>query len=247
MIEKGYKMVSLAVAESVPSEIPKSVASNLPLRITGLWYPQVPDCDVYLNEESFTGEDPVTAGYQPLFWIQFGGPKGSYLRSLTEVSVDSWSCIEFHYNIEGIPTERRKLGRHIPSQSNLKLTRFSVDGPGGEVIDSIDVSLDSSTSEIAYRFYKHGMLKSFKVCEITWVYCFLTLTVACGPTANLCFCAYVLGLEITINHGRSMHFLSGKRLVGESALTRLSITPETTITGLYASQVSHCGFVIWKT
>ena len=150
---------------------------------------------MYLNEESFTGEDPVTAGYQPLFWIQFGGPRGSYLRSLTGVSVDSWSCIEFHYNIKGIPAERWKLGRHTPNQTNRKRTKFSVNGPGGEVIDSIDVSLEYSTSETAYRFYKHGALESFKVCEIAWVYCFLTLTVACGPTANMCFCTYVLGLR----------------------------------------------------
>ena len=55
------------------------------------------------------------------------------------------------------------------------------------------------------------------------------------------------GLKITTNHGRSKHFQFGNGPIAKSALTRLSITPGTTITGLYASQVSHCDFLIWKT
>ena len=139
------------------------------LRATALWYPTVPSPDICLNDESFIGERLPAAGYQPLFWVLFGGPSGNYLRSLTEVCVTRLGdlcSIEFHYNTEDIPLGTRKLGRRNFTEFS-HVTRFSIDGPGGELIQTVGVSIEKETGESAYDFYKHGKLSSFKVSNIT--------------------------------------------------------------------------------
>ncbi|KAH0544334.1 hypothetical protein FGG08_001475 [Glutinoglossum americanum] len=165
----GYKMVSLAIAELDLSHVPRPLAQGPSLRATALWYPTVPGPDLCLNDESFTGESPSAAGYQPLFWTRFGGPGGIYLRSLTEVCVDRLGglCgIEFHYNTEDIPTETRKLGRRNFTDFS-RVTRFPIDGPGGEIIQTINVSIKRVAGERVFSFYKHGKLSSFKVSNVT--------------------------------------------------------------------------------
>lgn len=94
------------------------------MRATALWYPTVPSADLCLNDESFTGESPLTAGYRPLIWIQFGGPNGTYLQSLTEISATlsggSIRSINFYYETEEVPKEVVKLGRW-----SIRSRRFS--------------------------------------------------------------------------------------------------------------------------
>ena len=117
----------------------------------------------------FTGETPSAAGYQPLFWIQFGGPDGIYLRSLTEVCVTRLGglcSIEFHYDTDDIPMEMRMLGRRNFTNFS-RVTRFPIDGPGGELIQTIDVSIERAAGEGVYSFYKHGKLSSFKASNVT--------------------------------------------------------------------------------
>ena len=158
-------MVSLAMAESNLAHVSRPIPQGSSLRATALWYPTVPSTDMYLNDESFTGEDPSTAGYQPLFWTRFGGRNGIYLRSLIEVSVTRLGdlcSIDFHYDTEDIPKETQKLGRRNITQFS-HITRFPIDGPGGELIQTIDVSVIRATGEGVYRFLKHGKLNSFKV------------------------------------------------------------------------------------
>src|ERR1700726_3765027 len=96
-------MVSLGVAEkfSTPNEI--SMEQSKSLRDTALWYPNIPNPCLCLNDNYFTGEDPSVAGYRPLCWTLFGGPGGIYLRFLTEISVirlGSLCSIEFPYNTD---------------------------------------------------------------------------------------------------------------------------------------------------
>ena len=130
----------------------------------------MPSPNVCLNDESFTGESPSTAGYQPLFWILFGGPGGIYLRSLTEVSVTrlgSLCSIEFGYDTQDIPIKARTLGcRNITEFS--RIIRFPIDGPGGELIKTIDVSIERLAGERLYRFCKHGKLNSFRVSKVQY-------------------------------------------------------------------------------
>jgi len=128
----------------------------------------VPSPDLCLNDESFTGESPAAAGYQPLSWIRFGGPNGIYLRSLTEVCVTRLGglCgIEFHYNTEDIPMEARKLGRRKFTDFS-RVERFPIDGPGGELIQTIDVSIERAAGQGVYSFFKHGKLSSFKASNV---------------------------------------------------------------------------------
>jgi hypothetical protein len=75
--------------------------------------------------------------------------------------------IEFHYNTGDIPMEMRKLGRRDFTDFS-HVERFPINGPGGELIQTIDVSIERASIEQAarkgvYNFYKHGKLSSFKV------------------------------------------------------------------------------------
>jgi hypothetical protein len=174
LIYQGYKIVSLATAGSSTSHI-QLVAQDPSLRATALWYPTVPSSDLCLNDESFTGESPLTAGYRPLIWIQFGGPNGTYLQSLTEISATlsrySIHSIDFHYDTEEGPKEVGKLGRSsIRSKrfwSSSEIVRFSIDGPGGELIDSVEVSIERREGDDVCSFYRHGRLTSLKVSNLT--------------------------------------------------------------------------------
>ncbi|KAH0538229.1 hypothetical protein FGG08_005148 [Glutinoglossum americanum] len=164
----GYKIVSLAIATLNLPHVLRPVAQGLQLRATALWYPTVPSPDLCLNEESFTGESPSAAGYQPLSWTRFGGPNGIYLRSLTEVCVTRLGglCgIEFHYDTEDIPIETRKLGRRNFTDFS-RVERFPINGPGGELIQTIDVSIERAAGKGVYSFYKHGKLSSFKASNV---------------------------------------------------------------------------------
>ncbi|TAQ85518.1 hypothetical protein B7494_g6174 [Chlorociboria aeruginascens] len=69
--------------------------------------------------------------------------------------------IEFHHNTEDVPIEYRKLGRYKSSEY-AKVIHFSIDGPGGEVIDAIEVYLRYYGGENVFWFYKHEALESFK-------------------------------------------------------------------------------------
>ena len=150
--------------------VPQSGAHGSSLRPTVLWYPTVPSPNVCLNDESFTGECPSTTGYQPLFWTLFGGPGGIYLRSLTEVSVTRLGdlCdIDFRYHTEDISMKTRTLGRRNFTEFS-RIIRFPIDGPGGELIQTVDVSIERMAGERVYRFYRHGKLNSFRVSKVQY-------------------------------------------------------------------------------
>lgn len=116
------------------------------------------------------GECPSTAGYQPLFWTRFGGPGGVYLRSLTEVSVTRLGdlChIGFCYDSEDISLPERTLGRRKVTEFS-RVIRFPIDGPGGELIQTVEVSTEHLAGERVYRFYRHGKLSSFRVSKVQY-------------------------------------------------------------------------------
>lgn len=138
---------------------------SLPLREVALWYPRVPEPELCLNEASFTGENPCITGYQPLFWIHFGGPSGNFLKHITGISVHSicrLDSVEFHYDAIHDGAGEFKLGRHAPPD-NSHVRRFAIDGAGGEIIETVQVALQRSDDENAYGFMKHGELMSIKV------------------------------------------------------------------------------------
>ncbi|KAF2970831.1 hypothetical protein GQX73_g2783 [Xylaria multiplex] len=128
----GCKVVSLAVAESIP---PPECTS---LRDSAFWYPRAPPAGLHLNDVHFTAKDTATTRYQPLCWTMFGGRGGVYLRSLVGLSVTCFGTvrnIEFHYDSEEVPVECRKVGRC--RTEGINVIHFPIDGPDGEVIDSV--------------------------------------------------------------------------------------------------------------
>lgn len=158
-------MICLAIAGQDSSTASQATLQSFSLRETALWYPSVPDPDLCLNDGSFTGENPFDSGYQPLCWVHFGGHKGVDLRSLTEVCVTRLGAlcsIEFLYDIKTTRKETQKLGRRISTMFS-DVIRFPIDGPGGEFIESVEVSLIRVISDDVYSFYRHGKLESFKV------------------------------------------------------------------------------------
>lgn len=150
-----------------------------------MWYPGVPAPNLFVNEASFIGEHPLTTSYQPLCYIDFGGPNGVYLRSLTEIRVFANIDIleiDFLYETNAAqPIQPQKLGRternFSPASaqiffspgaaqafsSSASVQTFSIDGPGGEIIQHVEVIVIRTERNDAYSFERHGKLKSFKV------------------------------------------------------------------------------------
>jgi hypothetical protein len=125
----------------------------------------VPDSELFLSEPSFIGEDPSSTGYQPLFWIHFGGPVGSYLENVTGISIYSLKglySLEFHYGATHDLAGAFRLGR-CAGTDVWKIRHFPINGASGEIIESVEVTLLRCHTENAYNFLKHGKLNSFKV------------------------------------------------------------------------------------
>jgi hypothetical protein len=72
--------------------------------------------------------------------------------------------IEFHYDTDGI-VGQKKLGRRRVTESS-ELMRFPIDGRGGEIITTLETSVECIDREDVYSFYRHGKLSSFKVSAL---------------------------------------------------------------------------------
>lgn len=110
------------------------------LRRSAIWYPDVPPPVLNLNEDSFMPLQTYTWGFRPLYWACFGGPGGIYLPHLTEIT--SWGDgrllrLEFSFDTE-VPAECWTFGR-IEEGDYSTFFEFRIDGPGGEVIDRVEV------------------------------------------------------------------------------------------------------------
>ncbi|CAG8980462.1 hypothetical protein HYALB_00012054 [Hymenoscyphus albidus] len=121
----------------------------------------IPPPILCLNEPSYTAGPKLSAEYNPLFWIHFGGPGGCKLKHLTSVSFDiaqGFFGLEFHYGA-GPGHETCKLGRYVHSDSSEE-EHFLIDGPGGEVIESVEVILEHLN---IFDFLRDGILKAVKL------------------------------------------------------------------------------------
>ncbi|RFU28209.1 hypothetical protein B7463_g8130, partial [Scytalidium lignicola] len=161
----GYKIVSFGLlGEASPPVIVPS-EQGLSLGKAALWYPTVPESELFLNEASFTGENPSSTGYRPLFWINFGGPGGSYLENVTGLSIYyslyGLYSLEFHYDATHDLPGAFRLGRC--TSTDLKIRHFPIDGPSGEIIESVEATIVRYDRENAYDFLKHGILNSVKI------------------------------------------------------------------------------------
>lgn len=92
----------------------------------------------------------------------FGCPEHASLTGVCVTKLGNLCCIEFQYDTENVPPEIRKLGRRKATEFS-RTECFQIDGPGGELLQSVSVRLKRVAGEDVYRFHKHGSLMSFKV------------------------------------------------------------------------------------
>lgn len=144
------------------------------LRRYALWYPKIPDESLNLHEDSFVNWRRHTTDlhFRPLFWTHFGGPKGIYLKHLLGLRVlmcpGKLLSIQYDYDNSVAGLRRsyedrlgadgyqkshihvENLGRWIEDDMPDEKTavRFSIDGPGGEYINAIELHFEPTPEDM---------------------------------------------------------------------------------------------------
>jgi len=157
-----------------------SLPSSISIRFSARWYPEVPGNELFLNEDFFAGAHEASQRKSPLITLLFGGPQGACLSKLTALSawiVNDYGFLGLEFEYRGqepeARTERIGLCRPLDLRefqvryaeeedvssdeefpSSEKLT-FKIDGPGGEIIEGIDLGND---------IRRFGVSPSIKVC-----------------------------------------------------------------------------------
>lgn len=115
------------------------------LRQAGLWFPGFPPPSFDLNLHSFPQGLQYTNGFRPLIWTHFGGLNGIYLVNLVAIRFhfnQELYGIDFRYNDDCVPDSCYSIGRHkCTGRSCYGDYEFYIDGPGGELVASIEISL----------------------------------------------------------------------------------------------------------
>lgn len=121
-----------------------------------------------MNEASFAEHSERSQPYQPISTIHYGGVQGIHLSKLIEIAVwiidYSWiHGIEFIYNAKVDGLRIHTLGRRGPfsdtklrscgpcNNSTDQRISFRIDGPGGEVIDGVDIQRTSGLPLQAFQ------------------------------------------------------------------------------------------------
>ncbi|KAK2767689.1 hypothetical protein FQN54_003847 [Arachnomyces sp. PD_36] len=202
----GFKMVGLAVPELSGSDTTtiNHRDTPLPLKSHAIWYPDIPSKYVSLHNESHVGNEVSSAEYLPVLHCMFGGPKGIYLKYLTQISAVCNRAIvglEFLYEHEGSPVRFQKL-HCLKNSHNLNRINFRINGPGGEVVTEIKVGY-------GYRRERH--------------------TIA-APQQRVTLTSF----RVETNHGRKFDFMPAVMPVLGPRPKSIIIPPGRTITGLFA-------------
>lgn len=226
-------MVSVGAVRLIESPISSSRrAEEKSLRHSALWYPHVPPSTVDLNEASFQEPGTHVSGFKPLFWTRFGGPGGMYLRNLVKLTIVDFHTgrINFTFDSPDVPTECRSFPPCKDFKRNPKHTgiaELTIDGPGGEFIDKIEIGL---------RFLQRSPSFLCRKGHLSWLKVPNTI-LALLPVLGI---RPVLILkQIHTNHGREVKVSirpDPKYVVVER---EFKASPGTAITGFYASRVSN--------
>ncbi|KAK4201746.1 hypothetical protein QBC40DRAFT_171062 [Triangularia verruculosa] len=143
---------------------------NSALKKSGLWYPHVPPDPVELNGDYYFPLKTYLAGFKPMFWTQFGGPRGIYLKHLTAISLYDKRRLAFKYdNTPDIPDNYKTFGRALKSSPQYQTTvRLDIDGPGNERIESITIRQKFMTNvdgrlKAGGVLLTDGLLASFEI------------------------------------------------------------------------------------
>ena len=129
---------------SHPSQSHSVPPPRLSLRYSALWYPDIPPSGgLLLNEDSFTGDDPLVTNYRPLSWIHFGGKTGKSLDHVQGIRIQFSGVLyglQFVYDEASTEDRFEKLGCCSDEVVSYR-PRFPIDGAGGERINSISVGM----------------------------------------------------------------------------------------------------------
>lgn len=99
----------------------------------------------------------------------FGGPRGRYLKNLTQISVtvskDAIVGIDFFYTGDDAPPSKCLRGAfHSPASADGSVkTPFAIDGPGGERLTEFQVEGDFFLGAAGKESYRDGVVTSLKV------------------------------------------------------------------------------------
>ncbi|VUC25839.1 unnamed protein product [Clonostachys rosea] len=140
----GCKMVGIGVPRA-------ELAASTDFVNSALWHPKIPGNGLFVNYDSLTPTNELMSAYRPIIWTHFGGPRGIYLRALTGIRViyESRSGgyggnilqMKYQYVHEGAckPGALEPLGRYEPRRHTGVEICFSVNGPGGDFINRVDM------------------------------------------------------------------------------------------------------------
>ncbi|KAK0716503.1 hypothetical protein B0T21DRAFT_375044 [Apiosordaria backusii] len=145
-----------------------NVNSNVTLRNSAIWYPDIPPAHLDLNDDFFLPAHSYKWGFRPLFWTHFGGPGGIYLKHLHGLTWETYDVLTFETNEERVPSECRTFGRapllrDDDSCSDLGGDFFAIDGPGGERINAIEIWQKYYTESSSGWLHSDGALASFTI------------------------------------------------------------------------------------
>ncbi|KAK4155856.1 hypothetical protein C8A00DRAFT_41589 [Chaetomidium leptoderma] len=164
----GLRMLSVAAVRQRGLQMPAghSGKDNHSLRHSAIWYPDVPPPTLNLNQDFLVAPEAHTSGFKPLFWSWFGGPGGIYLASLVKVRITGEiGRIDFFFDTPEVPAGCQSFGRIEPwedkdnnSDDDLKVVEFPIDGPGGEVIDSVEIRQEVRREDLVEWWNSEGYL-----------------------------------------------------------------------------------------
>ncbi|KAH6877088.1 hypothetical protein B0T10DRAFT_610075 [Thelonectria olida] len=143
----GFKMVSLCIRSRIAPNLDKSLLADTALRASILWDPFVPSGDMELHADKFPAVRDLDL--YPLGVSLFGGNGGHHLSRLTGLTVRTANKrihgIHFQYDSPDIPVGSLILGskEHLPDE---EIETFSIDGPRGEVITSVELEVKANGS-----------------------------------------------------------------------------------------------------
>lgn len=151
-------MVSLAVAENCPSGPPDTTAESL--RENALWFPDIPESHLQLNEIHFADHYNPGLEFEPLCYAIFRDATNQ--RALMKISV-RWerhyiAKIDFHCStgeVLSIGRVNEDVDAHY-----AKTKSFDIDGTGGEVIKEIKIGRLEQKDRLCGE---PGQLNSIKV------------------------------------------------------------------------------------
>ena len=156
IIRQGYKVTALAVCRSQPGKSHSVPPNRLSLWQSAIWYPDIPSDGLLLNEDSFTGNDPLVTNYQPLSWMHIGGETGKSLGDVGGI------LVHYSYGLHGLKFVYDEASRgndfiELGRCRDREVPIFPIDGAGGERINSVSVGIHR------YEFPRHGLIDYVEV------------------------------------------------------------------------------------